>query len=332
MSVTKSHKQNLALSRCKNSRAIKKKYSSYEHLLTWISCFTFFFSLLMSSAVLSDTPVFEIGKFSSNPRKQVPQIEPMADLLAEKMALFGYESGAASVFADFDSARQALRDGKLDMLTTSLFEAAQLIRGGEASPLAEKWKNGLSEYSSLIVVDKESDIYQLEDLLGKTIAFEDPGSTTAFFAPYMEIFNRGLPLTPLIIGASEIDQDKVHYRFSEAEQNSSALLFQKKVDAIALSDYDWLKTDHVPSSQRENFRIIWISEPFPAALEVINSQIPAEQKAYLRNTLIRIHLSVDAEEALDQYHEASRFSRLSDSNREQLDLFIEFLNNEHLPL
>ena len=292
--------------------------------MTWARYFCVAILLPLSLSVSADTPVFEIGKFSLDPRKQIPQIQPMADFLANQMQPFGYESGRASVFANFDSARQALSEGGLDMMTTSLYEAAQMIVEGEAVPLAVKWKNGLSEYSSLIVVNADSDIYELEDLAGKTIAFEDPGSTSAFFIPYMALQNSNLSLSEIGSGSGN-QENTVSYRFTGAEQNSSVILFQNKVDAIALSDYDWLKNDHVPAAQKENFRIIWISDPYPSAMEIISTGIPTEQRAYLRNALVRLHLSEDGQKVLDEYHETSRFSRLPDEIREQLDSFTNFL-------
>lgn len=299
------------------------------NILIWARHFFLAQLVITSFLAHADTPLFEIGKFSLNPSKQIPQIQPMSDYLAGEMAPFGYESGKARVFSNFESARQAMANGSLDTMTTSLYEAAQMIRGGEAAPLAVKWKNGLSEYSSLIIVDAASDIFELQDLAGKTIAFEDYGSTSAFFIPYMALAETGLPLSPL--EGAVLDSDGIHYRFTGAEQNSSVLLFQNKVDAIALSDYDWLKSDHVPIEQRESFRILWVSEPYPAAVEILNSQIPPEQRAYLRNTLTRLHLSHEGEEVLDKYHDSRRFSLLSDEARDQLERFVEFLKTEQLP-
>ena len=297
--------------------------------LIWVRHFVVALLLISSFVAQADTPLFEIGKLSLNPSKQIPQIQPMADYLAGEMAPFGYQSGKARVFSNFDSARQAMANGSLDTMTTSLYEAAQMIRGGEAAPLAVKWKNGLSEYSSLLIVDAASDIYELNDLAGKTIAFEDYGSTSAFFIPYMALAETGLRLSPL--EGADLAPDRIHYRFTGAEQNSSVLLFQKKVDAIALSDYDWLKSDHVPIEQRQSFRILWVSEPYPAAVEILNAQIPIEQRAFLRNTLTRLHLSHEGEEVLDKYHDSRRFSPLSDEARNQLEQFVEFLKTEQFP-
>lgn len=329
MSITKSHVQNLASNRWQNSRVMLEFSSQAPNILIWVRHMFLVPLFITSLAAQADTPVFEIGKFSLNPSKQIPRIQPVADYLASHMEPFGYENGKASVFPDFESARQAMASGSLDTMTTSLYEAAQMIRGGQATPLAVKWKNDSSEYSSLIIVRADSDIYELQDLAGKTIAFEDYGSSSAFFIPYMTITDSGLALSHQ--ENPDEHSNTVHYRFTGAVQNSSVLLFQNRVDAIALSDYDWLKPDHVPKQQRDNFRILWVSQPYPAAVEILNSQIPPEQRAFLRNTLIRMHLNDEGQGALNEYHESSRFSRLSDEIRTQLERFVEFLETEQFP-
>ena len=285
-------------------------------------------AFLAASFTRAEAPLFEIGKFSLNPAKQIPQIQPMADHVAGLMTNYGYESGKARIYNNFDSARAALADGSLDMLTLSLYEAAQMIRDGESEPLVIKWKNGLSEYSSLIVVDKDSDIYSLEDLVGKTIAFEDYGSTSAYFVPLMAIQQAGLTVAQMDQFQSAADPNAVNFRYTGAEQNSSVLLFQEKVDAIALSDFDWLKADHVPIEQKEKFRIIWVSDAYPAAIEVINSQIPSDQKVFLRDQLTHMHLDAFGRFLLDEYHESSRFSLVTAEAANQLQGLIKYLEKQ----
>jgi len=44
------------------------------------------------------------------------------------------------------------------------------------------WKGGAAEYWSVILTERRSGINSLQDLLGKIIAFEDAGSTSAYFS------------------------------------------------------------------------------------------------------------------------------------------------------
>lgn len=326
MSVTKSHRQNLALNLWRNSIVTVLNSQRLGYFVKYVALVPL---LLLGLATQADTPVFEIGKFSLDPREQIPKVQPIADHLAKMMQSFGYQSGAARVYPSFESAQTALAQGSLDSLTTSPYEAVQMMRKGLATPVAVKWKDGISEYSSLIIVNADSNISRLQDLAGKTIAFEDPGSTSGYFIPYMALRQAGLNMTRT--GTKPEAINNLRYSFTEAAQNSLALLSQGQVDAIAVSDIDWTGTDQLTSQQKQGFRVIWISDPYPTAIELINAATPAEQRAFLENLLIRLHLSETGQTVLKKYHNTSRFSRLSDRNRAQLQSFINFLETEQLP-
>src|SRR5262249_61747542 len=54
---------------------------------------------------------------------------------------------------------------------------------GVAKLLLRSWKSGMAEYRSLVFTKKNGEINRLEDLRGKTFAFEDPESTSGHFLP-----------------------------------------------------------------------------------------------------------------------------------------------------
>ena len=54
---------------------------------------------------------------------------------------------------------------------------------GAGKLLLRRWKGGMAEYYALIFTKRNSETKRLEDLRGKIIAFEDPGSTSGHFLP-----------------------------------------------------------------------------------------------------------------------------------------------------
>lgn len=279
--------------------------------------------IMASIACRADETTLTLGKISQDPAKQLQTLLPMAEYLSSSLTDSGYSGAAGAIFPDFESARQALAAGEVDLLTLSLYEAAQVMRNGDAVPLAVKWKKELSGYSSIIIVRSDSNIYEISDLRGHTIGFEDAGSTSAYFLPMRAIEMAGLTLVPE--GESASAEDAVYFRFTGSEQNSSALLFRSRIDAIALSDYDWLKTDHVPDSQREQFRIIHVSQTYPRALEVVRATIPETVQHRLQQTLTSMHLNPQLNDIMDTYHETSRFSPLDSQSQSQLEEIVEFI-------
>ena len=65
---------------------------------------------------------------------------------------------------------------------------------GAGKILLRRWKGGQAEYQSLIITKRDGGIKQLSDLRGKTIVFEDPGSTSGYFLPKLFLSRNGFKL------------------------------------------------------------------------------------------------------------------------------------------
>ena len=64
---------------------------------------------------------------------------------------------------------------------------------GAGKPILRRWKSGMTEYQSVIVT-RAGGIKRLEDLRGKTIAFEDPGSTSGYLLAKSFLLRSGFKL------------------------------------------------------------------------------------------------------------------------------------------
>lgn len=319
---------NLALIQWTNSRAYANKLvvnMKSTMLIKTLCSFALIFCALPSH---TDESLFEIGKFSTDPKTEIPSLEPMANHLAELMQQFGIEDGHAQVFVNIEQVRQSIRNGDLDMITCGIYEAARLVRSGDATPIAVKWMRELPEYSSLIVVSRDSGVEDISDLVGKSLGFEDAQSSSAFFIPYQTIIDSGLPL----VESTNLEQtaDNIYYQFTGSTQSSLTLLIQKKIDAIAISDLNWLQPNYITEQQRENFRVIWMSKPIPYALELVQSAMPENQRIYLTDQLMRMHLDPGATDTLSSYHNATRFSPLQLDDLNNLGELVGFLARQEI--
>lgn len=327
MSNTNTHWLNLALNRWNNSRATAKNLTRLNKLDPFRKFYFGLALICISIPCNSDTPVFDLGRFSLDPKSVVPQYLPVAVHLAGAMQEFGFESGNVQIFSSLDQAREAFREGDLDMLTCGIFEAAALMRTGDVIPLAVKWVGDVPERSSLIVVNANSDIFELADLVGKSIGFEDSTSSSAYFIAYKAIADLGLPIFAENIRSSD-PGSTIRFRFTGSEQNSSALLYQGKLDAITISDYDWLKPDHMPADRRDDFRVIWTSNLFPRAVGLVRTTMPKAQQSFLKDYLIGLHHGAEArpQEFPDSFYAESNFTALQQKNMEQLEELIRFID------
>jgi len=266
--------------------------------------------------------VFRLAKVTSNPLKQHQRLQPMADLLAEKMQL---KKGDTLFAKNILAMQEKLESGDVDLFTGSAYEAAALIESGVGEALALKFKEGTSEYKSIIVVHEDSNIETIGQLNGKLIAFEDPDSTSAFRVPFIELKNAGLKLAESRYKPA--DHKVVHYRFSGSEQNSSALLYRRTVDAIALSNLDWTRNENVPDFQRNQFKIIHSSPPIPRAIEVIRSSLDKDTKARLQEILLNLHKDKKASRVMRSYHKTTEFSPVSNETLTYLEKLGKYFKN-----
>src|SRR6185503_10062521 len=84
-----------------------------------------------------------------------------------------------------------LEEKRVDLYMESPYPTYLINRLGAAKLLLRRWKGGIAEYRSLIFTRKENGIARLEDLRGKIIAFEDPGSTSGYFLPKLLLLKKG---------------------------------------------------------------------------------------------------------------------------------------------
>jgi ABC-type phosphate/phosphonate transport system substrate-binding protein len=117
---------------------------------------------------------------------------PMVDYAAGKLSPTGETKGMVVVAPTPGQMMKLLEEKRVDFYMESPYSTYLINRLGAARLLLRRWKGGLGEYRSLIFTNKESGIARLEDLRGKIIAFEDPGSTSGYFLPKLLLLKTGI--------------------------------------------------------------------------------------------------------------------------------------------
>ncbi len=105
--------------------------------------------------------------------------------------------------------------------------------------LLRRWKSGLADYYSVIFTRRDAGIKRLEDLQGKTIVFEDAGSTSGYLLPKLYLLRRGLKLAERNrFNANSLATD-VGYVFAYSREKLVDLVLTRRVDAGACSNDDY---------------------------------------------------------------------------------------------
>lgn len=273
-------------------------------------------SLMLLILLLFITPcqgkdTLVISKVTTNPKKHYEYLKPIVDYVAAQMSDLGVKQGKVLLARDNDHMVRLLKHGQVDWITETLFSAIEFEQRAGAEMLVRKWKKGVPEYHSIFFTRKDSDIDSLSQLIGKKIAFEDDGSTSAYYIPAAVMLQHELPLYFLDRANEHPPESCVGYLFSGAEINTSTWVHKGIVDVGAYNNQDWNKDDHLPVKFREDFKIIHETPSIPRAIELVNWQLDGAIKERLKQILLHLHEDPNAQKVLMAYQKTSRFDELT---------------------
>ncbi|MCG6200061.1 phosphate/phosphite/phosphonate ABC transporter substrate-binding protein [Psychromonas antarctica] len=252
-----------------------------------------------------------IGKVSGSPKKHLKSLKLLANYLVSHMQDLGYTKGKVLLSRSEQELARHLQQGEIDLVTETPFSTMYLLAEAGVEPILRKWKKGIAEYHSVIFVRKDSGINRLQDLKGKTIAFEDPNSTVAYYIPAYDLITAGLNLEQLNSPREKAKTDFAGYIFSQQVINTSLWVHKGRVNAGAMSNLDWQKNDRMPDSFHPDLKIIHRSISIPRAIEVLRKGLPFAVKARIKILMLNIDKDPDADEILRSYQQTRNFDELN---------------------
>jgi len=259
---------------------------------------------------LSKKHTLVIGKVSENPKKHYMTLKPMVEYVVKHMNDLGLAEAKVLMAKDNQQMIRYLQQDSVDWVTETPFSAAIFEEKTGAEILLRKWKKGVPEYHTVFFARKDSGISTLKDLKGKTIAFEDPGSTSAYFIPAAVLIRAGMTLVKMKSLREKPPPDMVGYVFSGQEINTSTWVYRGLVDVGVFNNLDWNDEDQVPSSYRKEMKIFYKTKPFPRAIELVRKNLDPAIKLRLKQVLLNAHKDPKAKEALDSYQKTKKFDKL----------------------
>lgn len=268
--------------------------------------------LLPAPGLAGDSLV--IGRVSSDPARDVQRMQPMVDYVASKLQRFGIEKGEVLVAQDVEQLHQYLEQGRIDWITETAAIALELAEGRKCQVMLQRAREGALQYHGVIVVREHSEIHSLADLVGHRIAFEDPGSTSAYHLPAALIVNEGLQLELLSTPREAVPAGRIGAVFSSGELNSSIWLERGLVDAAAFSNLDWNDPWDVPKAHRSEFRILARTKPVPRNLELFRTDLGPDVVAAMQQVLLQAANDPAAKEAMDRFNRTTEFALLTDQD------------------
>ena len=200
-----------------------------------------------------------------------------------------------------------LDEKKVDFYMDSPYPTYLVNRQGAARLLLRRWKSGMAEYHSIIFAKKNSRVNGLGDLKGKIIAFEDPGSTSAYFLPKVFLLKKGFQLTEKPAPESKLLPKETGYIFTYSTAKTVDLVLSDKAAAGAFSNDDYEGIDEKAKAQIVK---LGETESLPRSLVSIRKDLDPGMAKRLKETLSAMQNDEEGRKILAQTDGTTKFDLL----------------------
>jgi phosphonate transport system substrate-binding protein len=200
-----------------------------------------------------------------------------------------------------------LEEKKIDFYMESPYPTYLANKSGAAVLLLRRWKSGIAEYQSLIFSQKDGETSRLEQLRGKMIAFEDPGSTSGYFLPKVLLLKKGFKLTEKSTLDAKVSPKEIGYVFASTGVNVVNLVLTNRVSGGAFSSDDYGMLDE---KKRANVTILAQTEMFPRHLVSVRKDLDPKVKNRLREILLSMHQDEAGRSIMQKIDNTTKFDLL----------------------
>lgn len=264
-----------------------------------------------------------ISKVTSHFHKQHQQLRPLIKYVGKKLKHMGIKKGKVLLARNNQELIKFVKEGKVDIVTETPFSSMLFIKKAGMKILLRSWKKGVSNYHSVIFVRKDSKINSLEDLKGKVIAFEDPGSTTGYFLPKAEIMRKGLQLVELNNYREKPPSDKIGYCFANGEVNIVHWVHKGVVAVGVLDNLEYQNPEKVPVKLMPDFKIIYATEEVPRALMLIRGNMDPRLQKEIKKILVNMKFSKEGRKTMWKMSKTVNFDEFPEGSKETMKKFKE---------
>ncbi len=270
--------------------------------------------LVLSQNVSAQTKSDEVkslrlGLISDNDPSAVQEhFREFARFVARRLSTI-LENNARVLIAPtiFDMAK-LLEQQRVDFYMESPY-ATYLINyvHGVGKTLLRRWKGGQAEYQGLIIAKREAGIKQLSDLRGKTIVFEDPGSTSGYLLPKIFLSRKGFKLVEKRDYDPFASPDEIVYFFAGSQPRLLQWLLTGQAAAAAMSD-----EDYAGLGKKEKAEIVVLdqTEKLARHLVSVRSDFPRSWMNNLEKVLLSMHEDEDGRRVLSRIDQTTKFERI----------------------
>jgi phosphonate transport system substrate-binding protein len=200
-----------------------------------------------------------------------------------------------------------LEEKKVDFYMESPYPTYLVNKQGVAILLLRRWKSSMAEYRGLIFSKKDSEINRLEQLRGKMLAFEDPGSTSGYFLPKVLLLKKGFKLFEKSSPDAKVGLKEIGYVFASTDANVVNLVLSRTVAAGAFSDDDY---GALEGSKKAEILILAQTDLFPRHLVSVRKDLNPMIKNRLKEVLLAMSQEEEGRRIMQQTDNTTKFDLL----------------------
>ena len=254
----------------------------------------FFFDIVLGAHALGqarntvEAKTITLGIVSPTNQKQIEEhFRAFTLYVAKKLSAAPPIEGRVVVAPTQSGLANLMIERKVDFYMESPYPT-YLINNvyGAGKLLLRRWKGGMAEYYAVVFTSKGGEIKRLEDLRGKIIAFEDPGSTSGHFLPKFLLSRKGFKLSEKTKIEPNVPAGEIGYIFAYSQKKLADLVLTKQVAAGAFSNDDYATLDEKKKSE---ITILAETDRLPRHLVSVRKDLPPG----LADRLEKILLSMD---------------------------------------
>lgn len=173
--------------------------------------------------------------------------------------------------------------------------------------ILRRHKGGLADYQSLIFTKRNGPIKRLEDLRGKTLAFEDSGSTSGYLMPKLFLQKQGFKLSEKRSYDPNSAPGMITYLFAYGQDKLVDWVRRQEVQAGAFSDDDYAG---LSESAKAELTILAQTERLPRHLVSVRADLEAKLASRIEDVLVAMHQDEAGRRILDRIDRTTKFDRL----------------------
>jgi phosphonate transport system substrate-binding protein len=249
-----------------------------------------------------------LGLVSATQQQEITNyFEPFVAYVARKIFATPQPQGKVLVVSSLPELARLLDQKSVDFYMESPYPTYVINQVHDAGRvLLRRWKNGVAEYRSFIVTAKDSGIERLDALRGKTIAFEDPESTSGYFLPKFFLQRNGFKFSPAN-NSSGTPSATIAYTFAGTTNKVLDLVITGQVAAGAVSDDEF---NLLEAQKKDRLNVLGQTDLLPRHLVSVRNDLPPQSAQRLATILETMHEDSTGRQILSDLDNTTKFDSL----------------------